>query len=103
MGSSQAADGTFPANSIALRKNTCIPSQGQDPIRAAPATADAVQNERRILKIKVNCDKPVWGPGFPRFPQHPQERAGSAVPARGNDNPPARSRGFKLAQSTGYG
>ena len=70
-GSSQAADVTFPANSIAPWKNTRTPSQGQDPIRAATATADTVPNERRILKTKVNCDEPVSEPGFPCFPQYP--------------------------------
>lgn len=63
-GSSQAADVTFPVNSIAPWKNTCTPSQGQDPIQAATATADAVPNERGSLKIKVNCDTSDWEPGF---------------------------------------
>lgn len=99
-GSSPAADVTFPANSIAPWKNTCTPSQGQDPIRAATATAEAVPNERRILKRTVNCDKPVWEPGFPCFPQHPQGRAGSTVNSKMRWQLTHSVSGLTTAQST---
>lgn len=71
-GSSQAADGTFPANSTAPWKNICAPCQGPDPIRAATAPAAAAPSERRIQQIKADCEQPVWEPGLPLFPQHPQ-------------------------------
>lgn len=54
-GSSQAADGTFPANSTAPWKNACTACQGWDPIWAV--------RERRTQQIKTNCEQPAWEPG----------------------------------------
>lgn len=85
-GSSQAADGTFPANSIAPWKNACTLCQGRDPIRAATATADAAPSERRIQKIKANCEEPAWEPGFPCFLSILRGRADRTITAQCSAN-----------------
>lgn len=94
-GSSQAADGTFPANSTAPWKNACTPCQGRDPIRAA----NAALSERRIQKIKAKCEEPAGEPGFPCFLSILTGRTDRTITERCCANSPTWSQGSSKHRS----
>lgn len=62
-GSSQAADGTFPANSTAPWKNACTPCQGPDPIRAATAAAAVHRVREEYSKQKLTVSSQFGSQG----------------------------------------